>query len=100
MSLVLSGTTASNRPEVAMQTTLQRFLPVIVLLAASTPAVADEIDGRIFRVDVDFADGTLFVNGQNLPRSQPTVTLGNVRLTVVSFSTTDIVAKVPTDLAP
>src|SRR4051812_27891841 len=78
----------------------RRLLSAMLLLAVTTPALADDLDGRIFRVDVDLADGALFISGQGLPRSEPTVVLGNLKLTVVSFSTTDIVAKVPGELAP
>jgi hypothetical protein len=82
-----------------MQRMLQRFLPVAVVLA-TTPAFADAINGQILRVDVDQPNGLIFINGQTLPRTEPTVVLGGVRLSVTSFSTTDIVAKVPASLAP
>src|SRR4051812_12783546 len=83
-----------------MQTTLQRILPVVLLIAASTPALAQSHDSRILRADVDLASGLLFINGQELPKKETPVVLGVTRLEVVSFSRTDIVAKVPSGLAP
>jgi len=85
-----------------MYTTLRRLLPVVALLSVSAPAVADDHDhdARISRADVDVLDGLLFINGRGLPRTEPTVILGNLKLAVVSFSTTDIVARVPPGLAP
>jgi hypothetical protein len=85
-----------------MQNTLRRLLPAVMLLAMSTPALAEDLDGRIVRVDVDVEDGFLFINGLGFPRTEPTVVLGNVKLIVLSFSPTDIVARVATPgaLAP
>jgi hypothetical protein len=83
-----------------MQNMLRRLLPVLMLLATSTPALAEDPDGRIQRTDVDLEDGFLFISGQGLPRTEPTVVLGNLKLVIVTFSTTDIVARIPTTLAP
>src|SRR3954462_8404414 len=89
-----------------MPTKLQRFLPVALLITASTLAFADDNDGRIFRADVDLSEGLIFINGQDLVsghehhRREPRVVLGSTRLHVLSFSRTDIVATVPSGLAP
>ena len=95
-----------------MQTMLQRVLAVVVLLVASTPALADhrdhdnrdhdnrDRDSRILRADVDQDNDLLFIHGRDFPRREPTVILGSLRLDVLSFSRTDIVARVPHGLAP
>ncbi|HEX7843997.1 MAG TPA: hypothetical protein VF469_41265, partial [Kofleriaceae bacterium] len=57
-------------------------------------------DSRILRADVDLASGLLFIHGHELPRRESTVVLGSTRLQVLSFSRTDIVAKVPPGLEP
>ena len=78
----------------------QRLLPVMLIFAASTQVLADDFVPRIDRVEVDLTGGALFITGQGFPLREPVVTLGNVALDVVTASATDIVAKVPTDLAP
>src|SRR5437868_627116 len=89
-----------------MQIKLQRFLPVVLLITASTLAFAEDNDGRIFRADVDLSEGLIFINGRDLLRGhehhrrEPTVVLGSTRLHVLSSSRTDIVATVPAGLAP
>jgi len=72
----------------------------MLLIAVSTPAYAEGPKSRILRADVDLASGLLFINGQELPRKETAVVLGGTSLEVVSFSRTDIVAKVPSGLAP
>src|SRR4051794_37687954 len=83
-----------------MQVVLQRVLPVVLVLAASTAALADDRSARILRADVDLGEGLLFINGRELPRHEPTVVLGSTRLHVLSSSRTDIVALVPSGLVP
>jgi len=80
---------------------LKRFLPVTLLIAITgTPARADDHGGVILRADVDRESGLLFINGRDLPRRDSRVFLGARQLEVLSFSRTDIVARVSHDLAP
>ena len=84
-----------------MQTTLPRLVLVMVVLAGSAPALADKAQGAtILTANVDVDDGLLFIHGQDLPRKEPVVFLGNTRLDVLSFSRTDIVAQAPSGLPP
>jgi hypothetical protein len=80
---------------------LKRFLPVTLLIATTgTPARADDHGGLILRADVDLESGLLFIHGRDLPRRDSRVFLGARQLEVLSFSRTDIVARVSHDLAP
>ena len=84
-----------------MQTTLPRLVLVMFALAGSAPALADHAQGAtILTANVDVDDGLLFIHGQDLPRKEPVVFLGNTRLDVLSFSRTDIVAQAPSGLPP
>jgi Collagen triple helix repeat (20 copies) len=80
--------------------TLQRILPFVLVLAASTPVLASDRDDGILRADIDEEEGLLFINGRDLPRREPAVFLGGARLEVLSHSRTDIVARVPPGLTP
>jgi hypothetical protein len=95
---------------------------VLALLAGalvlSPPALArEEVSGRlgdavphgegedrfpvITRADADFAAGILFIHGESFGAARsPSVTLGGVRLRVLSYSTTDVVAQLGNGFIP
>jgi len=85
---------------------LHRILPVVLLFTVSSPVFADDHDldrvedRRILHANVDLPNGLLSIHGQDLPARVSRVILGGATLEVLSFSRTDIVARLPIGLLP
>jgi len=83
-----------------------RFSPdrrvIAVLLAAllSAPATATILVPVVQTADADAANHNLFISGQNLGTTIPSVVLGGIQLSVISYSPTNLVAALPKDIAP
>jgi len=73
---------------------------VLIVLAPVVTAAADRPVPEILRADADSALTNLFIYGVNFGTRPPTVTLSGTPLPVASFTSTEIVAMLPSHLDP